>query len=98
MNMNFYSLLDFYPKKETIKSEYVLLTLEEKLNYKKFVYSIPFEEEYIKDLIWEYLNDWKESMFELSKKYRIKKQKTDKRQQMYKREREQNESKYNDEQ
>ena len=41
------------------------------------------QEEYIKDLIWEYLNDWKESIFDLSRHYRIKKQKNDRRQKLY---------------
>lgn len=79
----FYSLLDFYPKKEQIKVCFDLMTLDERINYKMYVYSIPFEEEYIKDLIWEYLNDWKESIFDLARHYRIKKQKNDRRQKLY---------------
>lgn len=86
-NMKFYGLLDFFPRKEEIKNNYDMLTLDEKINYKLYVYSIPFEEEYIKDLIWEFLNGWKESMFDLSRKYRIKKQKNDKRQELYDKER-----------
>lgn len=90
-NMIFYSLLDFYPKKETIKQEFELLSLDDKIIYKMYVYSIPFEDEYIKDLIWEFLNGWKESLFELSKKYRIKKKRNEQRQKKYDRERELNE-------
>ena len=82
--MIFYSLLDFYPKKETIKQEYELLSLDEKIIYKMYVYSIPFEDEYIKDLIWEFLNDYKECIFDLARKYRIKKSRYDKRKQLYK--------------
>lgn len=88
--MLFYSLLDFYPKKNIIKEEFDLLTLDEKINYKMYVYSIPFEDEYVKDLIWEFLNGWKESMFDLGRKYRIKKQKNDKRQKLYDREKYEN--------
>lgn len=85
-NMEFYGLLDFYPRKEEIKDSFDLLTLDERIMYKKYVYSIPFEEEYTKDLIWEFLNDWKESIFDLARKYRIKKKRNDKRQQLYDRE------------
>lgn len=75
----FYSLLDFYPKRNTIKENFDLLTVDEKITYKMYVYSIPFEEEYTKDLIWEFLNGWNEGIFELGKKYRIKKNKYEKR-------------------
>ena len=33
------------------------MTKTEKKLYKRFVYSISFENEYIKDVIWEYLNE-----------------------------------------
>lgn len=82
-NMEFYGLLDFYPRKEEIKDNYELLTVDERIMYKKYVYSIPFEEEYIKDLMWEYLNGWKESFFDLARKYRLKKEKNEKRQKYY---------------
>lgn len=75
----FYSLLDFYPKKEKIKEEYEKLELDEKIQYKMYVYSLPFEEEYIKDLMWEYLNGWEEAIFDLAKKHRQKKEKFEKR-------------------
>ena len=58
-----------------IKEDYDKLTLDEIIIYKKLVYSICFEREYTKDLIWEYLNDWHESEFDLGKEYRIKKEK-----------------------
>ena len=86
----FYGLLDFYEKKEKIKEQYDLLTINEIIEYKLYVYSIPFEDENIKDLIWEYLNGWKESCFDLGKKYRIKKKKNDKRQELYDKKRETN--------
>ena len=71
--VKFNSILDFYPKKEKIKLEYNKLTLKEKQIYKKEVYSICFEKEYVKDLIWEYLNNWEESYEKLEKEYYKKK-------------------------
>ena len=93
-DMKFYSLLDFYSKKEYIKMQYELLSVDEIIQYKMYVYSIPFEDEYIKDLIWEYLNGWQESFFELVRRHGIKKRKNDKRQQKY-REEALNENQYN---
>ena len=40
-NMKFYGLLDFYPKKEEIKKNYDLLTVDEIIQYKMYVYSLP---------------------------------------------------------
>lgn len=74
----FYSLLDFYPSREIIKKEYSELAQQEKLLFKKEVYSICFEREYIKDLIWEYLNNWEESYDNLVKEYKKKKKKAEK--------------------
>lgn len=93
-NMKFYGLLDFYPRKEEIKNNYDLLTIDEIIQYKMYVYSRPFEDEYIKDLMWEYLNGWQESFLELARRHGIKKRKNDKRQQKYKEEI-LNESQYN---
>lgn len=84
--IKFYSLLDFYPRKESIRGEFELLTLDEKIIYKMYVYSLPWTDDDIKDLIWEYLNGWEEGLFELSKKYREKKQRNLKRQRMYEKE------------
>ena len=90
----FYGLLDFYPRKEEIKNNFELLTLDEITIYKMYVYSRPFEEEYIKDLIWEYLNGWKEAIFDLAKHYRRKKELNEKRMKKYKEE-EENEMQHN---
>lgn len=79
----FYSLLDFFPRKEEIKNNFDLLNIDERISYKMYVYSLPFEEEYIKDLMWEYLNGWYEGMFLLGKHYIKKKRKNDKRQEIY---------------
>lgn len=77
--LGFYGILDFFPNRKEIKEEYDKLTLDEKIKYKKYVYSICFEREYVKDLMWEYLNGWEESQFNLGKEWRIKKQKMEKR-------------------
>lgn len=71
----FYSILDFFPKRKEIKAIYKSLSLTDKINYKKFVYSICFEREYVKDLIWEFLNDWEESYEKLMQEYSIKRRK-----------------------
>lgn len=76
-SLRFYSILDFYPRKEKIKEEYDKLSIEEKQLYKKEVYSMCFEREYVKDLIWEYLNNWEESRLNLDKEWKIKKKKTE---------------------
>lgn len=77
--IKFYGLLDFFPNRVKIKEEFDELTLDERILYKKEVYSICFEREYIKDLMWEYLNDWEYTQFDLAKEYRIKKAKIKKR-------------------
>ena len=68
-----------------------MLSLEERIIYKMYVYSLPWTDDDVKDLMWEYLNGWEEGIFDLGKKYREKKEKNDKRQQKYNEER--NESK-----
>ncbi len=77
--IKFYSILDFYPNKVEIKKEFDKLTTKEMLLYKKEVYSLCFEQEYVKDLIWEYLNGDYESQFDLGKQWRLKKEKMEKR-------------------
>lgn len=77
--IKFYGLLDFFPNREKIKEEYDKLTLDEIIAYKKEVYSICFEREYIKDLIWEYLNGYEETQLDLAKEWRIKKNKMEQR-------------------
>ena len=73
--LKFYGLLDFFPNRKEIKQEFDKLTIDEIILYKKQVYSICFETEYVKDLIWEYLNGWEESQFNLGKEWREKKMK-----------------------
>ena len=71
----FYSILDFFPRRKEIKVIYKSLNLSDKKMYKKYVYSICFEREYVKDLIWEFLNDWEESYEKLMQEYSIKRRK-----------------------
>ena len=69
----FYSFLDFCENKIRIKCAYDNLTTKEIILYKMYVYSIPFEMEDVKDTIWEFLNNDEGALFELMRKYRIKK-------------------------
>jgi hypothetical protein len=71
----FYSILDFYPRRNEIKTVYKSLSISDKKAYKHYVYSICFEKEYVKDLMWEYLNDWEESYIKLIDEYIIKRKK-----------------------
>lgn len=73
--IRFYGLLDFYPNRKSIKEEFDKLTVDERILFKKEVYSLCFEREYTKDLIWEYLNGWEEGQFDLAKEFRNKKSK-----------------------
>ena len=77
--LSFYGVLDFFPNRVKIKKEFDKLTTDEIIVYKKLVYSICFEKEYVKDLIWEYLNGWEESQFDLGKEWRLKKTKMEQR-------------------
>ena len=71
----FYSILDFFPRRFEIKKAYDTLSFSDKKIYKMYVYSICFEREYVKDLIWEYLNDWEESYEKFIQEYSIKRRK-----------------------
>ena len=82
--LEFYSLIDFYVKRNTIKENFDLLTLDERILYKMYVYSIPFEDEYGKDLMWEFLNDYSiQAWSNLAIRYRTIMEKNEKRQQQY---------------
>lgn len=70
--LKFYSLIDFYPRRKKILLEFVKLTSKQKRIYKMYVYSLCFETEEIKDLIWEYLNGWEESFKDLTTQYETK--------------------------
>ncbi len=77
--MVFYGLVDFYATKEKIKLMYEKLNIDEKEIYKMYVYSLPFMEDNIKDLLWEYINNFEESQFDLAREYRKAKEKLEKR-------------------
>lgn len=71
----FNSFLDFCENKFRIKSEYDKLTIDEIILYKMYVFKTAFESEDVKDTMWEYLNNDEGALFELMRKYRIKKTK-----------------------
>ena len=76
--LRFYGLLDFYPRKEEIKEQFEELTIDERILFKKEVYSLCFEKEHVKDLIWEYLNDYDENGIDLAREFRLKRDKVQK--------------------
>lgn len=71
----FYSILDFFPRRYEIKKIYDTLSLNDKKLYKNFVYSMCFTKEDVKDLIWEYLNDYEYSYEKLIQEYFIRRRK-----------------------
>lgn len=77
----FYSIIDFFPRRDLIRNEYEKMDAKEKRIYKMYVYSICFENEYVKDCIWEYLNTNKDDLSfiyvlsNLAKEYRRKSKK-----------------------
>lgn len=79
----FYGLVNFWNNKDKILEEFSKMTIDEIEIYKMFVYSLPFMEDNIKDLIWEYLNGYEESKFILGREYSKAKTKLDKRKREY---------------
>lgn len=71
----FYSILDFVPRRDEIKEIYKSLSFDDKKIYKMYVYSLSFTKEDVKDLIWEYLNDYNESFEKLIGEYIIRRRK-----------------------
>lgn len=69
MPMEFYGLKDFYINRLLHKSFYKCMSKKKKGLYKRFVYSISFENEYVKDVIWEYLNEDENSDEVITKLY-----------------------------
>ena len=78
-DLEFYNLIGFYQNKDYFRNKYELLKIEEKEIYKIYVYSLPYMSDNIKDLIWEYLNNWEESQEDLKLKYLEAKQRYEKR-------------------
>ena len=56
-DMQFIGIKDFYIKSTYVKEIYNELTLQEKWEYKYYIYARPFLKDYFKDIIWEYLNE-----------------------------------------
>jgi len=58
---------DYFMKtKEALKFYYILLSYNEKREYKNYVYNLPYKEN-IKDVMWCYLNDQsEENIYEFS--------------------------------
>lgn len=75
----FYGLIDFFENKEAIMGIYQKMNIDEIEIYKMYVYSLPWLDDDIKDLIWEYLNGSIESQFILGSKYRKMKEKNERR-------------------
>ena len=80
----FYSVINFWENKDKILEEYKTMNIDEIEIYKMFVYSLPFMEDNIKDLIWEYLNEYEESKFDLGREYSKAKNRLEKRKKEYK--------------
>lgn len=56
-DMLFYNYYEFCGKGAYIKSRYNKLLLHDKYVYKLYIYSIDNIKYYLKDMIWEYLNE-----------------------------------------
>lgn len=65
--MKFANFKDFYTKADIIEYEYRLLSLNEKWLYKEYVYSHEYVDTYLKNAIWEFLNEPFGSVYYLSK-------------------------------
>ena len=72
INMKFYSIKDFYENKELHQIKYLLMTKKQQKAYKRYVYSICFSDDNIKDAIWEYLNYDENSKENITKQYNKK--------------------------
>lgn len=59
--MKIKSIIDFMRKRKTLRIYYILLTTKEKRIYKQYIYSLNYKE-YVKDIIWCYLNEPKNSI------------------------------------
>ena len=52
----FYNVIEFFENKDKIKEIYQELSIDEIEYFKLYVYALPYMEENVKDLIWEWLN------------------------------------------
>lgn len=74
----FYNVIQFYDNRESIREIYSELDIDEVEYFKLYVYALPYMEENIKDLIWEWLNGNDDIIFELGKYYGKAKRKREK--------------------
>lgn len=63
--MKFNNLIEFIKKREIFKIYYILLTHNEKVIFKTYVYKLNYKNK-VKDKIWEYLNEPKMSPYFVS--------------------------------
>ena len=65
---------EFISRKEILNVYYVFLSYNEKREYKKFIYSLPYRES-VKDIMWCYLNEpngeysYRMELYELERLY-----------------------------
>ena len=71
MNMEVYGLIYFYENRYEIVEMYDNMSQKEKWLFKKEIYSMPFEKEYVKDLIWEYIQGYDDMLLWLEYKKRV---------------------------
>ena len=69
-DLQFYTFNDFFKKKEKIKEKYQTLGIRDIKIYKLYVYSLCWENEHTKDIIWEYLNNDEKSLSIICIEYR----------------------------
>lgn len=67
--MMFYGIRDFFENKELQQIKYMQMSEKQKKSFKRFVYSICWEKENVKDMIWEYLNNDEKSNERLTIEY-----------------------------
>ena len=60
--MKFNDFMEFIYKRKQMRVYYVLLTYNEKREYKKYIYNLTYKDCF-KDKIWEYLNEPKMSQY-----------------------------------
>lgn len=60
--MKFNNFMEFTKKRKLLRVYYILLTYDEKREYKKYIYSLEFKD-FFKDKLWEYLNEPKGSPY-----------------------------------
>lgn len=65
-DMRFDTFKQFYRKAELIKDRYDEMSLEEKWEYKRYLFSRESVKDFARDKMWEYLNEPKNSIYFVS--------------------------------